>query len=73
VASKFSADEIVSATEVVRNFSSELKSLKSGKKKKLVIVKNNKFEAVLLPFEEYEKMYEAMEILEKIYNKTKRS
>ncbi len=73
MASKFSADEIVSATEVVRNFSSELKSLKSGKKKKLVIVKNNKFEAVLLPFEEYEKMYEAMEILEKIYNKTKRS
>ncbi len=73
MASKFSTDEIVSATEVVRNFSSELKSLKSGKKKKLVIVKNNKFEAVLLPFEEYEKMYEAMEILEKIYNKTKRS
>jgi len=71
VSSSFSKDEIVTATEVVRNFSQELKSLISGEKKKLVIVKNNRFEAVMVPFEEYEKMSEAVNILEKIYEKTK--
>ena len=71
MSSSFSKDEIVTATEVVRNFSHELKSLTRGEKKKLVIVKNNRFEAVMLPFEEYEKMNEAVKILEKIYEKTK--
>lgn len=71
MSSSFSKDEIVTATEVVRNFSHELKSLTRGEKKKLVIVKNNRFEAVMLPFEEYERMSEAVSILEKIYDKTK--
>lgn len=71
MSSTFSKDEIVTATEVVRNFSHELKSLTRGEKKKLVIVKNNRFEAVMLPFEEYERMSEAVSILEKIYEKTK--
>jgi len=72
MSSSFSKDEIVTATEVVRNFSHELKSLTRGEKKKLVIVKNNRFEAVILPFEEYERMNEAVKILEKIYEKTKK-
>ena len=67
----FTQDEVISATEVVRNFSSELKSLTSGEKEKLVIVKNNRFEAVIIPIEEYERMSEAVKILEKIYQKTK--
>ena len=67
----FTQDEVISATEVVRNFSSELKSLTSGEKKKLVIVKNNRFEAVIIPIEEYERMSDAVKILEKIYKKTK--
>jgi len=71
VSSSFSKDEIVTATELVRNFSHELKTLTRGEKRKLVIVKNNRFEAVMLPFEEYEKMAEAVKILEKIYEKTK--
>lgn len=71
MSSTFSKDEIVTATEVVRNFSSELKSLTRGEKNKLVIVKNNRFEAVMIPFEEYERMSEAVSILEKIYEKTK--
>lgn len=68
----FSADEIVSATDVVRNFSSELKALISGEKEKLVIVKNNRFEAVMIPLEKYEKMSEAVAVLEKIYQKSKK-
>ncbi|HIP30378.1 MAG TPA: type II toxin-antitoxin system Phd/YefM family antitoxin [Sulfurospirillum arcachonense] len=67
----FTQDEVISATDVVRNFSSELKSLTSGEKEKLVIVKNNRFEAVIIPIEEYERMSEAVKILEKIYKKTK--
>ena len=72
MATTFSADEIVSATEVVRNFSSELKALTSGKKEKVVIVRNNRFEAVMISLEKYEKMSEAVSILEKIYKKTKK-
>ncbi|WP_458701506.1 prevent-host-death protein [Sulfurospirillum sp. 1307] len=68
----FSPNEIVSATDIVRNFSSELKALTSGEKEKLVIVKNNRFEAVMIPLETYEKMSEAVSILEKIYQKTKK-
>lgn len=67
----FTQEEVISATDVVRNFSSELKSLTSGEKDKLVIVKNNRFEAVIIPIEEYERMSEAVKILEKIYKKTK--
>ena len=67
----FSKNEVISATEIVRNFSSELKSLTSGEKEKLVIVKNNRFEAVIIPIEEYERMNDAVKILEKIYKKTK--
>ncbi len=67
----FTKNEVISATDVVRNFSSELKSLTSGEKEKLVIVKNNRFEAVIIPIEEYERMNDAVKILEKIYKKTK--
>jgi len=67
----FTQNEVISATDVVRNFSSELKSLTSGEKEKLVIVKNNRFEAVIIPIEEYERMNDAVKILEKIYKKTK--
>jgi len=66
----FTQDEVISATDIVRNFSSELKSLTSGEKEKLVIVKNNRFEAVVIPIEEYERMSDAVKILEKIYKKT---
>jgi len=67
----FNSDEIYTATEVVRNFSSILKSVKSKEKKRVFIVKNNKFEAVMLNMDEYEKLTDAFEILQKLYKKTK--
>lgn len=67
----YSQDEIFSATEVVRNFSAVLNSISSGEKKRAVIVKNSKFEAVILSMQEYERMQEAVRILEKIYEKSK--
>lgn len=67
----YSKNEIMTATEIVRNFSEALNSITSGEKDRLVIVKNNRFEAVMIPIEKYEKMSEAVEILERIYKKTK--
>lgn len=71
--SGYTKDEIYTATEMVRNFSTIVGAVSSGEKKKAVIVKNNRFEAVLLNMDEYERMQEAVNILEKIYSKTKRA
>ncbi len=67
----FSNDEIMTATDMVRNFSAVLSSV-SKEKKRVVVVKNNRFEAVMISVESYEKMHEAMMILEKIYASTKK-
>ncbi len=65
----FSKDEIYTATEVVRNFSAILG--KVAQSKKIVILKNNKFEAVMLNFKEYERLSNAVELLENIYKNQK--
>ncbi len=68
----YTQDEIITATDAVRNFSSVLKSIARKEKEKIVIVRNNNFEAVVISVEKFEKMEKAVEILEKIYNKTKK-
>ncbi|MDL0089134.1 prevent-host-death protein [Campylobacter gastrosuis] len=68
----FSKDEIYTATEVVRNFSAVLGKISKAERKRAVIVKNNKFEAVLLNMSEYERLCEAVEILQGIYTSNKR-
>lgn len=68
----FSKDEIYTATEVVRNFSAVLGKISKAERKRAVIVKNNKFEAVLLNMAEYERLCEAVEILQGIYISNKR-
>ncbi|OJJ29063.1 type II toxin-antitoxin system Phd/YefM family antitoxin [Campylobacter concisus] len=68
----FTKDEIYTATEVVRNFSSVLSRVGANELKRAVIVKNNKFEAVLLNMEEYERLCEAVNVLESIYTAKKR-
>ena len=65
----FSKDVIYNATEVVRNFSAILG--KVAQSKKIVILKNNKFEAVMLNFKEYERLSNAVELLENIYKNQK--
>ena len=67
----YSKDEMMTATDMVRNFSAVLNSV-SKEKKRVVVVKNNRFEAVMIPVETYEKMSEAVTILEKIYASTKK-
>ncbi|WP_086242814.1 prevent-host-death protein [Campylobacter devanensis] len=70
---KFSKDEIYTATQMVRNFSSILNDISQAKKKRAFIVKNNRFEAVMINMEEYERLSEAVTLLETIYNRKKES
>ena len=66
----YGRDEIISASDVARNFSKILKDVTSYTKEKIAISKNNKLEAVIVPIEEYERMQEALEMAEhiEIYN-----
>ncbi len=68
----YTKDEIMTSTDVVRNFSSVLKSISRKEKEKVVIVKNHHFDAVMISVDKYEKLVSAMEILENIYKKTKK-
>ena len=68
----FSKDEIYTATQVVRNFSEVLSKVSSGENNRAFIVKNNKFEAVMLSMSEYERLNKAEELLKKIYEQRKK-
>ncbi|APA79222.1 type II toxin-antitoxin system Phd/YefM family antitoxin [Campylobacter jejuni] len=67
----FEQDEIYTATEVVRNFSPIMEKLKKSESGKIVILKNNKFEAVMLSMKEFERLQNAMQLLENIYKNQK--
>lgn len=66
----YSRDEIISASDMARGFSGVLNDIISHTKERFAISKNNKLEAVILPIEEYERMQEALEMMEhiEIYN-----
>ncbi|EAC1820778.1 type II toxin-antitoxin system Phd/YefM family antitoxin [Campylobacter jejuni] len=67
----FKQDEIYTATEVVRNFSPIMEKLKKSESGKIVILKNNKFKAVMLSMKEFERLQNAMQLLENIYKNQK--
>ena len=68
----FSKDAIYTATQVVRNFSEVLSKVSTGENNRAFIVKNNKFEAVMLSMSEYERLNKAEELLKKIYEQRKK-
>lgn len=68
----YKKEEIFTATDVVRDFSAILKIVSSKEIEKAVIVKNNSFRAVLVHIDDYEKMREALKVLEKFYSNSKR-
>ncbi len=68
----FSKNEVYTATEVVRNFSSILTKIAIAEMKRAFIVKNNRFEAVLLNMDEYERLNDAVVLLEAIYTTQKK-
>jgi PHD/YefM family antitoxin component YafN of YafNO toxin-antitoxin module len=60
----YTQNELVSATEISKQFGEYLSKVKNGVVEKIGVLKNNKLNAVILPVEVYEKMAQAMEILE---------
>ena len=60
----YSRDEIISASEIARGFSSVLKDLMNHTQDRLAISKNNKLEAIVLPIDEYERLKEAYDLME---------
>ncbi len=58
--------ELMSSTEIVRNFSSILDSITKHEKDKIAVMRKNKLEAIILSVEEYERIYELQELLEHI-------
>ena len=60
----YTQNELASATEISKQFGEYISKVKNGMVDKIGVLKNNKLNAVILSVEEYEKMSEAMELLE---------
>ncbi len=60
----YTKEELMSSTDIVRNFSSVLDSIKKQKKAKIAVLRKNRLEAVILPVEEYERIQELADIME---------
>lgn len=55
-ATAFERNEIISATQLVRRFSSLMTGLKNSTLRKIAVIRNNEMEAVVLPVAEYERL-----------------
>ncbi|RLB94012.1 MAG: hypothetical protein DRH26_02425 [Deltaproteobacteria bacterium] len=60
----YTRDELMSSSEVVRNFSSILDSIKNKEKVKIAVMRKNKLEAVILSIDEYERIHEIMDLFD---------
>ncbi len=60
----YTKEELMSSTDIVRNFSSVLDSIKKQKKSKIAVLRKNRLEAVILPIEEYERIRELADLME---------
>ena len=52
----FTRNEIVSATQFVRQFATFLKRITESKQEKVAIIKNNEMQAVFITIDEYERL-----------------
>lgn len=62
----FTKDEIIPSTKISRNLGAILNKLKRNQLDKIVIMRNNEMEAIILSYEEYEIMKDIIE--KKEYN-----
>jgi len=60
----YSKQELIPANEIAGNIGKFLNSIKNRCPDKIAIMRNNIPEAVLMPIDEYERLYEACELLE---------
>lgn len=57
----YAREEIMSSSEVVRNFGAVLSSVVQHQREKVAIIRNNRLEAVLVAADVYERMEKAVE------------
>lgn len=60
----FARNEIVSSSQFVRSFASFLQRMAKSNDEKIVVVKNNQMQAVMIPIDEYERLKALEEQLE---------
>ena len=60
----YTQNELASATEISKQFGEYISKVKNGMVDKIGVLKNNKLNAIILSVEEYERLSEAMELLE---------
>jgi PHD/YefM family antitoxin component YafN of YafNO toxin-antitoxin module len=60
----YTKDELISSTEIVRNFSAILDSIKEQRRDKVAVMRKNKLEAVILSVDEYERIQELADLIE---------
>ncbi|MBL4730703.1 MAG: type II toxin-antitoxin system Phd/YefM family antitoxin [Sulfurimonas sp.] len=66
----YTTNELIPSSEFAKKFGSYLSQIKNSTMKKFAILKNNKVEAVLVSKDEYERMSEALKLLEYQEDKT---
>jgi PHD/YefM family antitoxin component YafN of YafNO toxin-antitoxin module len=66
----YQSNELIPSSDFAKKFGSYLAQIKEQTLDKVAILKNNHIEAVMVSKEEYERMQEAMELMEhiEIYN-----
>ncbi|MEI7511249.1 MAG: hypothetical protein WCJ84_03785 [Candidatus Peregrinibacteria bacterium] len=60
----YAQDELMPSTKIVRNFGTLMREMKSGVRKRVVVLNNNEFQAVLLPIRQYENLKIMEEMME---------
>jgi len=66
----YATNELIASSEFAKKFGSYLSQIRESTIDKIAVLKNNKVEAVLVSKDDYERMSEALELLEhqEIYN-----
>ena len=60
----YASNELIPSSEFAKKFGSYLSQIKETAIDKIAVIKNNKIEAVLVSKDNYEKMIEALELIE---------
>lgn len=60
----YTQNELVSATEISKQFGEYISKVKNGAIDKIGVLKNNKLNAVILSVDDYEKMVETIDAIE---------
>ena len=60
----YTKDELISSTDIVRNFGAILDSIKERRRDKVAVMRKNKLEAVILSIDEYERIQGLADLIE---------